>query len=645
LHIRIAFAIAAVILVALLIFPSTRRMTANDFGATVGLGPGPVPRYERPADGDFGRELAWAVRAPIPPMTAREGASAGRTDGKLATIAVAKDEWEHEWAIQASRVRDLLKRFPDQPALYATLLAYDSRNPGGLYRRFECLLYNTPCIDSPVKPNPVAASQFIADAEAGCRLEPSNGYFAMMRACAYYNTGRDDDAIAELDRAARCAEWNEHYVAEGMGAIHNLPWVQRGDAWYEQASVDSAPHHYTISWRQVARSVTARAVKAEVSGNFAEGARIRRIVRRAGVVIRDKSHGLMQAFDGCYWVSIANGRPGGLKIHSAKDADRSWALAEATAQMMRKHGFSHDAAELENQARINRAAEALLHRFAVENSNEYEDRALPRSWMRLLACAALWAAGWWAVTCLVLRFRRDRASQPLSRPTAWGVAVGVAGVTSLLVGLCLARLPEEHQERAVFGPLGIVGVAAAFAVAALIVALLGRRRRSADHGQGASDVPALPSSRAATLNELAVALLTTVAILLSLFALAAHEAVCAFGGNSFLALGGASGTIDLDVSAMLMGCFLAVPMTLALAALVISLIKKRPVTWTALRAWHSALPWVACLLVAVYAVATPTMRLANESAHREALARIHNEPAAYAKESGTKWPVTLETAK
>jgi hypothetical protein len=609
-------------------------MTAADFAATVGLGPGANPEYVTPVETDFTGQLVLALRGPI-------NVSASGNEATTSDAQMAKTD-----AVQAERVRrlrDLARRFPTQPAVYANLLRYECYGLRGVYLRTECLLYDTECYDAlPETAGSVAAaSLFVEDAEKACLLEPSNGYFALMRAVAYFNVRREEKAVAELERASSCVKWDEYSPVAYTAALSHLIWLQRGDAATELVVADGLVVQDSTWIRTFGRSLIVRAMEAETSGHIAEGIRIRRIVRHVGLRLRERSMRLLSADAGFVWVNVANRRPGGQRLTSPKNAHRAGQWAALAARYMRANGYTDDAAEIERETVVNNEAYAKsLDLYKADSDSAFA--LITAHWpLMTLTAGSIWAFLWWLAATILIHLRRERLSEPLPIPIACGVGIGAVVVATALIAASLAEASTPPLDLAHYWTLCASGLAAGLSFATYLV----RRHVTTSEipdNQDSSEPSDTKQRRKSWVWDLAYVAFGTMAFFFGVYALAAYEYALAFGPNSnygtWYGWSAQRPTADIQLASLRLGLIGAVPLLIAAVAALAAVVRRRPIAGTVLGWWRNALPWAVCLMVGGYALATVPMREVTATEHRYVVDRIHDEPRTMAARLGAKWP-------
>jgi hypothetical protein len=179
-------------------------------------------------------------------------------------------------------LQDLRDRFPDDPALLAhTLRYYSQRNLH--VRRTEASSY----VRETAVLAPAVVSQVEEQAREGARIDPENGYFPTMLACAYFAATRDAEGLALLREASHKPKWNDYAVLEGFGGRDLLlqAYPNRG-FWMQGRSLYAVvlPHFAEI--RAAARCAVWRAQQLADQGDVGSELAVRADVIRLGALLR-----------------------------------------------------------------------------------------------------------------------------------------------------------------------------------------------------------------------------------------------------------------------------------------------------------------------------------------------------------------------
>ena len=173
--------------------------------------------------------------------------------------------------------RKLIPRFPNQPGLYAHILRFSMQSEVSM-RRAEQSEFS-PKRSSSIKeppPRPVSAerlAEFDRHSLVAAKLDPHNGYFALIRAVGLFAAHRDEEGLNSLKLAGGKLGWND-YVQEEMRArllLSDKVWGPRSIV--TRISYPAAtlfPHYVRI--RAVARVAVALASRKEAAGRSRKAA-------------------------------------------------------------------------------------------------------------------------------------------------------------------------------------------------------------------------------------------------------------------------------------------------------------------------------------------------------------------------------------
>ncbi|MEO7714672.1 MAG: hypothetical protein ABIY70_00600 [Capsulimonas sp.] len=359
-------------------------------------------------------------------------------------------------AQRTQEARALEQRFPDRPSLYANAMRYATGGPVSLHRNEGFLIEGQTPPQNRVGDRPPTPmedlSAFDRDAAAGERLDPNNAYFPAMRAIGLFAAHRDAEALATLHRAAGETQWREYYIDEVMGSMRRRELAAGPQSEVVRTAVFSAilfPHYARL--RETARVATYAAVQAEMQGQTAEGARIRRDVMQVGGLLRAQSQTAIGTLVGISITHIALARPGGAPAIADKGNTADQERLEAYCQFLQNHRLSDNIAAV--RAEFAAGVEA---RTIISSSNAFGDSNAsegPFSLKKLYNLLNSWERSWgilvniaWlsflgALASLAARSATVRNRKPLTRrrtAAIWcGVLYGVftlAGYFNLLNG-------------------------------------------------------------------------------------------------------------------------------------------------------------------------------------------------------------------
>jgi hypothetical protein len=218
-----------------------------------------------------------------------------------------------------TRLEALDKTFPNNPAVIAARLTRMTADKIRVRRAEEDWLL--PPTERQKKSSlsaeaidPAVAARFVALAEQGERLEPTNGFFSAMTALGNFARSHDAEAVAAWKRAGAKNRWVDYTLFEvnarwklqrernGGGEVGFMPRMGAVAGIF-------LPHYAAL--RASARMATVKAVKAELGGDREEGIAVRAATRHIGAAMMQDGEILIGALVGRAIVNIAAIRPGG----------------------------------------------------------------------------------------------------------------------------------------------------------------------------------------------------------------------------------------------------------------------------------------------------------------------------------------------
>lgn len=616
------------VLLTLLIAPATRWLVRAQFAAS-GLTVLTPAAQQRQAE-DAQRALV-----------------ARRPDDFPLQLASAVNGFQtmNDFPQDVSRLRALVPRFGNNPALYATLLRFEIGNSStgtGVYlsRAEDWALGGVPPpadYHEPPPPDPRLLAAYDADAAAGERLDPDNAFFPQMRAVSLFAAHRDADGLDAVLRAGQKPHWDD-YVADEMNGRLEL-----ADAPYGHGSALSdiaanaavlLPHYAAL--RAVARVAIAKAIAAEAAGQTERGLAIRLAMMHSGGLMRAQSTMLLGALVGIAIAAIATARPGGAPAppydsHLTGEQQRQRRL-QAFYAYARRIGHPEAAQQAQAEAAANDAEHAIFRK--AEDKFILNPPQLDRLgvwWLAgLLTLAnAAWLLVFGAIAAGLSRLPSVANTKPLPRPAQDGI---FAALVVVLVGTLLRT--NGLQGILPLTPLILI------LVPWLVVWLMrGTRENWPERRQAlAQFFRALPLG--------ALALLALGAPLLILGALAAWQIQGVLGFVQTLhdltgvSGNGAAGDMPQAAEAEVLTLIgsLTVPLLMLLVLSIVGRVRRVPVSVALVYGYRTKAVPAACLLVVLYgALALGTLR--QERQMEDALHQIvQNECLYYASLAGQPWP-------
>jgi len=429
-HIRIAVLISLAILIGLLIAGRTHWLAVSDGMALVRPDSYDFEDLARPpSKGDFDQELSDIVCRPLPDFD------------------YMKTEPVPPLIERVKQLHALAARYPNQPALYAAAASFEMRAVNYLYNPNQCLIEkDNVCNFPPPVWDPFIVSSLVSDTESACRLEPNNGCFAMLESYAYFAARRDSDGVAAYNRSASCKDWNEHDFEVFKGAMRRLPGAKSRDVFMIDAVRESMSSNWAwAKLRDLMRVILTHAAKAEIDGDIDQGVRLRRSMRRVGVLMCDIARSDTAAFVGSVIVSAANSRICGKWAAYPKGADRATLTAKSAAQFLRAHGYEADAADaLRETTRTQKAYASLMAAIKID---DYWSLIYDRCILRAIELSAIMLTLWAIAVWVLLRIPSIAAARASRLNTsAFIVFATVAlAVIDACCGLLLLRVAQTRM--------------------------------------------------------------------------------------------------------------------------------------------------------------------------------------------------------
>ena len=441
------------VLVALAVLPRTGPLMREQFRALAfnrsqlnidlsELGVMEVPgltldrkRPQASAGPDYGSQLEVAKQYVT--TTAREGAD---------FVAANRVRIDH--------VRQLADRFPDhRKQILAHSLRFATQALIHLHRDWESDEYlsgkppgpYSPANAGPIArkpPEPTDLAAFLADAEAGERLDPDNAYFPMMRALGLFSAHRDPEGIAAIILASSRARFDDYALDEPEASI------RRDEALGIQVSVlrrkatyaaTLLPHYSEL--RAMARLTAYLAARAEAAGRVEDGYAIRRAMMRCADRFRSDSRIGTGSRTGSAMFAIQLSRPGGADPFTRLN-EKAWAALGEEEHLKRRlnayqgylrlHRHASEAAWVQRESAAISEMNAILD-TSKEGSNagdSHDASNMFLSWVLSMTLLAN-ALGLVALCCamLLLQYmKRDKGRLPAM------AVVGVIALLTLIVG-------------------------------------------------------------------------------------------------------------------------------------------------------------------------------------------------------------------
>lgn len=641
---RLRFAgVALGVLAALLVWPGTRWLVRTQAACII---PGPATAWSAASGLNSGgpgavARLTHAEAARLPedyPVQLADAVLVGHSVGYMRNEKIVN-------------LRNLARRFPTRPSVYANTLRFATQGPVLMHRdEGNVMVTGAPEHTNARQSDPAQIAAFDRDAAEGERLDPENAYFPMMRAIGLFDAHRDAEALQALHRAAYKPLWIEYYEDELEGEIrlHNRMFGDSGIlpkvGFYAALLL---PQYAQL--RGVSRLATALAMKAEQSGHVEQGLAIREDVLRCSGLIRSEGRTVIGNLVGSAMAIVALQRPGGAPVIDPKPhrspidgpSEPVYVNAKTGKEMRDRLAAQFDAflkqsghSELSARAHAEMDAAGEVREIAVKNRDHDVFGVtlwqLGLSWWTdvQLLCAALWTLALGAVAALVYwRSRGLRSGRALPYWASRGITLG--SVAALLSGV--VAIPAAKPTTLLWaGSVLICGILAA----------------------------ALPAAsradRARALGAYAAALVASGCFLM-LFAWHVNAAVDPMRKVVvMLMFGGEQGAepVDRGFQMMFMGSSMAdlgyhlatvaaaaiVPIVAALTFWFAGKVNRVPLSVALVRGFRGCAVPIACALLLAYAALLPiTLRL--ESTTDEGVRNsLRHEGRYFASLSGAEWP-------
>lgn len=406
-------------LAALLIAPQTRSLVRVQMAMTLGLYHPFGSSYTSSPQADRARMRAVAESNPNDYLIQYAAASSGVSSS----------------AGQLQNLRDLTRRLPNTPSLYANILRIAMLRSVRLDRPESGLLIGQakPFEDHRPPSTPAALAAFDQDAAAGERLDPDNAYFPFMRAVGLYAAHKDAAARAAIHRAGTKSHWNEYFTdeAHAFWSLHEKAFGDDTALWHvSEAAAIMLPQY--VGLHLAARVATYQAMQDEQAGRVAEGVSLRRDLMRCGSLMRAQSTLTIGSIIGIAIASTAMKRLGGAPYHDS--LPQKGPIGEAYSQAdletycayLQRAGHEGDIPAARAEFEAGRQANAISSRIWGGSTPPRESDVSPfgkpltqlfRGWIATLIVLAnaLWTLVFGGLAALLLRVPavRDRTPLPL----------------------------------------------------------------------------------------------------------------------------------------------------------------------------------------------------------------------------------------
>lgn len=404
------------------------------------------------------------------------------------------------------RLDVLDKKFPDNPVVIAARLKQMTAGQVQIHRSEEDILHPlSQRMKNPAKPekmsDPVAVAKFVAIAEQGERVAPTNAFFSCMVAAGNFARRQDGDGTAAWKRAGAKPDWYD-YSLEEMNAKSKLLIERNGGSevgFLPRAASSAAillPHFTVI--RGSARMATVKAVESELAGNRDEGVALRGATRHIGAAMMIRSETLIGVFVGRTVTALSESRPGGAEAverlpytQAEKESNRPAKDREAKyVAYLQSIGHSEEAVAFAAASRDGDVIKKIAKGGMRGTYMGFGDKTfrLMACWYAdiLLLAGVLFSLTFAGIFKLIYKFSpRLQKSEPLQTSARWGVMLGLALPTLGVIVSLITTEGSVGNSLDIWGPFGIVHIATILLSAFLLVLppIIGRfPAKSIGHG-------------------------------------------------------------------------------------------------------------------------------------------------------------------
>lgn len=304
-------AVAAGVLLAVLIWPSTRPIVVRQFRLL-------VPTTNAIAAVSFAGYVdqphAQSIDIELETAAATHPRNVGMQIAAAITVCPRNRTLDSNAKIR--QLQEVTKRFPDSPDACAEMLRLYclgrvriTRNEFGDFflpqGRASQFAYKVPRPSSEQD-----LSDFIAVCSRGEGLDANNAVFPLLESIALLESHRDHEAIGSLIRASKCSKWDDYILTEFHG-LCDLHAAAFGTLSAETSSGFAVmillPHYAGI--RAAARGAIYEAAMLEKQGRIDEGLEIRSAVLRIGALMRGHSRNAIGSMVGIALEGLSVAKP------------------------------------------------------------------------------------------------------------------------------------------------------------------------------------------------------------------------------------------------------------------------------------------------------------------------------------------------
>ncbi len=341
------------------------------------------------------------------------------------------------------RLCNLLTRFPNNPALYATILEFaspDQVNPEWGYTE------NKAGIEVPVPklrmppPNPYILAWLDKLAAKGEKLDPQNAFFPAIRAMIRFTKGQKAAGLKMLERISHCSKWQDYSTDVNLGEIRlaRLAFGRSSALAIAGSSAMTVTYRFSVyaSLRSLARIAHSEAIKAEQRGYPLKGAAIRDAVIQLGGLMRAQPGPLMHSLVGIAISAIGAYQVNGISVPQSKrmnltpaERDRlNSGIYRRYAAHLRKIGLPKEAQRVEKENADRQLALSIARRWTktMMFSQLHQLLSLTYNWGVDIAflMIAFWMLALSGIATAASRANSIQEKRPLAAYVRWSIGGG-----------------------------------------------------------------------------------------------------------------------------------------------------------------------------------------------------------------------------
>ncbi|WP_394793362.1 hypothetical protein [Armatimonas sp.] len=270
----------------------------------------------------------------------------------------------------------------------------------------------------------------------GEALDPGNAFFPALRAVALLMIHSDEQALAELHKAAQLPRWDDYTREEIHARLQQLDQVQGAHTALADMQVEqSMTASHLARMRALGRVVIAMAAKKELAGEWAAGLAIRHDLRALGEKLRDQGSWAPTQNLGITLTTIATARPGGElpKTYTGSSEETRTARQRDALVAHEKYWGKAEAIALERVLTRNNTVKSFHEKQRYASDNFYGLAAQWEAELRLLgAIVATLFIG--AFCALLAKLSQGKPARPGVRFSLWWI-IGIVPALIYRAGL------------------------------------------------------------------------------------------------------------------------------------------------------------------------------------------------------------------